>query len=568
MQLRYYQQDAVKSVYDYLRNNGGNPCVCLPTGTGKSLVIAQVTNDIVKTFGERVLILTHVKELIQQNADTLKALAPELDIGIYSAGLNSRELHNQVIVGGIQSVYNKACDMGAFKLIIIDEAHLIPPDGEGMYQTFFTDTKIVNPRTRILGLTATPFRLKGGLICQPGNILTDICYDKNIKEFINEGFLSDLTTKAGKAHPDFSGLKISGGEFILKAMQELFDSDVVEIAVKEIIARTQDRKKVLIFCAGVEHAKKVCALLNEKDAVNIAESIFGDTPKDKRANIINRFKGIINKDMFGVEDNPIKYLCNVDVLTTGFDAPCVDVVVMLRPTASPGLYVQMVGRGTRIHPDKTNCLVLDFAENIIRHGTVDKINAFTVAQPGGKKGAAPMTVCPHCSAIIFAGYKQCPECGFTMPVAEEEKVVHGYTPTGEPILSGQEIEYTVESVDYNVHEKKGGNEFTPKTMRVDYNIGIVDRVSEWVCPEHTGFAREKFEAWWDARTQLPFPPTAEDAVSLAHGGCLAKPKRIICEYQDSGFLRVKKYIDLTDPTEQDLIAWMAHAGVAEDDIPF
>ena len=189
---RPYQSEAVEAVYEHLRTKGNNPCVVLPTGTGKSLVLAQIAKDSVEKWNGRVLILAHVKELLEQNADKIRKLCPELKIGIYSAGLRSRDTTEQVIVAGIQSVYNKACELDAFDLVIVDEAHLISSEGDGMYRTFLADMKVINPHVRVIGLTATPFRLKGGLICKPENILNEICYEAGLKEMIQQGYLSDL----------------------------------------------------------------------------------------------------------------------------------------------------------------------------------------------------------------------------------------------------------------------------------------------------------------------------------------------------------------------------------------
>ena len=139
MNLRPYQQAAVDAVYEHLRSKNTNPCIVLPTGTGKSVVIARIVSDSVQQWNGRVLILAHVKELLEQNAGKIHVLCPKIPLGIYSAGLNSRDTDDPVIVAGIQSVYNKACDLGAFDLIIVDEAHLIAPDGDGMYRSFLKD---------------------------------------------------------------------------------------------------------------------------------------------------------------------------------------------------------------------------------------------------------------------------------------------------------------------------------------------------------------------------------------------------------------------------------------------
>ena len=530
MQLRPYQQAAVDAVYEHLRSKETNPCVVLPTGTGKSLVLAQIAKDSVEKWNGRVLILAHVKELLEQNADKIRKLCPELKIGIYSAGLRSRDTTEQVIVAGIQSVYNKACELDAFDLVIVDEAHLISSEGDGMYRTFLADMKVINPHVRVIGLTATPFRLKGGLICKPENILNEICYEAGLKEMIQQGYLSPLISRAGRAEANLANLHIRGGEFISDEVAAAMDNDaLVTSACREIVELTRDRKSVLIFTASVDHCKHVAEKIQAFSGKECA-IVTGDTPPAERAEIIARFKGeFIPADLFGTPKPPLKFLANVNVLTTGFDAPNTDCVVMLRPTNSPGLLIQCAGRGTRLSPEtgKTNCLFLDYGGNILRHGPLDMIK---VKEPGsGKGGDAPAKKCPQCLALIHAGYTACPECGYVFPPKENnDKMTQTASSAG--VISGQ-VDYTdyeVLDVYYCVHEKRGADPDAPKTMRVDYQVGFNEFKSEWVCPEHTGYARGKFEKWWHERAALgcPMPRSAREAVSLANEGLLAAPESI------------------------------------------
>ena len=258
MELRPYQAEAVEAVYNHLRTKDNNPCIVLPTGTGKSVVIAKIVSDAVSQWGGRALILAHVKELLEQNAGKVKALCPEIPIGIFSAGLKSRDTDEPVIVAGIQSVYEKACDLGAFDLIIVDEAHLIAPGGDGMYRTFLKDMKVINPKVRVIGLTATPFRLKGGLICQPENILNEVCYEAGLKEMIAQGYLSPLISRSGRSEAKLDDLHIRGGEFINAEVEAAMDKDdLVTSACREIVDLTRERKSVLIFCTSVDHCRHV-----------------------------------------------------------------------------------------------------------------------------------------------------------------------------------------------------------------------------------------------------------------------------------------------------------------------
>lgn len=582
MQLRPYQQAAVDAVYEHLRSKETNPCVVLPTGTGKSLVLAQIAKDAVEKWNGRVLILAHVKELLEQNADKIRKLCPELKIGIYSAGLRSRDTTEQVIVAGIQSMYNKACELDAFDLVVVDEAHAISSEGDGMYRTFLADMKVINPHVRVIGLTATPFRLKGGLICKPENILNEICYEAGLKEMIQQGYLSPLISRAGRAEANLANLHIRGGEFISDEVAAAMDNEaLVTSACREIVELTRDRKSVLIFTASVDHCKHVAEKIQAFSGKECA-IVTGDTSPAERAEIIARFKGeFIPADLFGTPKPPLKFLANVNVLTTGFDAPNTDCVVMLRPTNSPGLLIQCAGRGTRLSPEtgKSSCLFLDYGGNILRHGPLDMIK---VKEPGsGKGGDAPAKKCPQCLALIHAGYTACPECGYVFPPKENnDKMTQTASSAG--VISGQ-VDYTdyeVLDVYYCVHEKRGADPDAPKTMRVDYQVGFNEFKSEWVCPEHTGYARGKFEKWWHERAALgcPMPRSAREAVSLANEGLLAAPESISVKTiagerfeRVTGF-RLKERPVMRDPGE-DLEpgeTWTSYTPPddLDDDIPF
>ncbi|MBI9017347.1 MAG: DEAD/DEAH box helicase [Phycisphaerae bacterium] len=524
MKLRKYQQQAIDAVYDYLRNNDGNPCIVLPTAAGKSHVLAQICADAVTLWNGRVLVLTHVKELIEQNAEKISYYLDNKLTGIYSAGLNSRDTDKPVIVAGIQSVYKRACELGHFELIIIDESHLLNPDSETMYQQFLTDMKAVNPDVRVIGLTATPFRLKGGMICSEENILNEVCFEIGVKELISQGYLCPLKSKAGKRKADTSGLHIRGGEFIASEVEQLMDDNMlVDSACREIIEQTIDRNSVLIFAASVKHATHIQKTLKNKTGLDIG-LVTGETSAIDRAEILARFKGeSIQKDFFSEPEGPLKYLVNVNVLTTGFDAPNIDCVVLLRPTNSPGLYVQMLGRGFRLHESKDDCLILDFGGNIIRHGPVD---ALQIKNRSSGSGSAPAKECPDCQALIHAGYSKCPECDYEFPASQKNS--HDSSAASAGVLSGQyeDTQYDVKDIAYHFHMKRNATADTKPTMRVQYQIGWKHWQSEWICFEHSGYARTKAENWWKARSDMPVPDTINEAIDLANAGVLAPTSQI------------------------------------------
>jgi DNA repair protein RadD len=511
--LRPYQADAVSAVYDHLRQRDDHPCVVIPTAGGKTPVMATICRDAVTQWDGRVLILAHVKELLEQAVDKLHTMAPDLwnRIGVYSAGLKSRDTDHPIIVAGIQSVYRRAAELDRFDLILIDEAHMLPPDGEGMYRTFLADAQVVNPNVRLIGLTATPYRMTTGVICAPENLLNHVCYEVGVRELIVQGYLCPLKTKAGRRKVDTSALHIRGGEFIAGEVEALMDDDsLVRSACREIVEHTRERHSVLIFAAGVQHALHVQRVLGE--CGHECGFVCGETLPFERAETLKRFK-----------DGNLKYLVNVNVLTTGFDAPNIDCVALLRPTNSPGLYYQMVGRGFRLNPSKIDCLVLDFGGNILRHGPVD---ALEIKDRSSGNGEAPAKECPECQAVIHAAYGVCPECGHEFPPPQREQHDHQATTAG--ILSGEvtETEYEVTEVYYSVHHKRDAPEDHPRSVRVDYRCGFNDYHSEWVCPEHTGYARGKFEAWWRARSNEPLPDSAEQAVDICEAGGVAETRAI------------------------------------------
>lgn len=567
MELRPYQQEAVNAVYAHLRNQASNPCVVLPTGTGKSLVLAQIAKDAATRWQGRIIILAHVKELLEQNADKIRRLCPSVEIGVYSAGLNAREKTQPVIVAGIQSVYKRACELGAFNLAIVDECHLIPPDGDGMYRQFLQDALVVNPKLRIIGLTATPYRLKGGLVCQPENILNEVCYEAGLKEMIAQGYLSPLTSKAGQAKADLSGLHIRAGEFIESEISAAMDrASLVQSACEEIVALTQDRRSVLIFCASVAHCHHVAKTI-ENIAGQECGVITGSTPNGERAVAIERFQGrSVQRDLLSEPLPPLKFLANVNVLTTGFDAPNVDCLVLLRPTASPGLYVQMVGRGTRLCPGKADCLVLDYGDNVVRHGPVDMVSGPERTGTNGG-GEAPAKECPDCHELIHAAIRICPVCGFEFPPPE---IKHATRAGDAAIMSGEVTETEIEIVHtcYSVHTKRGASDDTPKTLRIEYFHDHVNSTSEWVCPEHTGWARSKFEQWWADRSPFAPPKSAEEAAAIGEGGGLARTVGItVRSVSGEPFDRIIKY-KLGEIPHESALRLAPVGGCDADDLPF
>ena len=521
--------------------------------------MAMICRDSVIAWNGRVLVLAHVKELLEQTANTLRKLCPTVAVGLYSAGLKRRDTTQSVIVAGIQSVYDKADQLGSFQICLIDEVHLVPEAGEGRYRTLIADLLELNPDLRIIGLTATPYRLDSGAICGPGKLFAGICYESSVKDLMNRGFLCRLVSKAAVSQVDTSALRVVRGEFDPEEAGKLFE-DAAEPAALEILERTigNQRHSVLIFCQNVAHAQTVARILRGKaagiraagqaqlsaveglfgsnpddvtagiaadyledeghptdalryslaDAMGVAE-VYGDTPADERAEILADFKA-----------GTLKYLVNVNVLTTGFDAPNIDCVCLLRATASAGLYYQMVGRAFRVDESKTDAAILDFGENVQRHGPVDMIRP----KVKGAKQEDAGKICPGCRSVVGRNLAVCPDCGHVWERAERKASGHNSRAGSDDIVSGDPVTelMPVIATTYKVHRKKDAPETHPKTLRVTYQVAAREWISEWVCVEHPeGFARRKATEWWNRRCAVAMPRSAAEAVEIAHEGLLA-----------------------------------------------
>ncbi len=505
MTPRYYQSEAVQSVFDYyLDGNTGNPLIALPTGTGKSFVNALLIMGIVKRFpGQQVLCLTHVKELIEQNYSSLIKNWPTAPAGIYSAGVGRKDVGFPITFAGIGSIHKKAILFKATDIIIVDEAHLISPKSSTMYGKFIAELKESNPHLIVVGMTATPYRVgQGRLTDGEGALFTDVCYDKtdmlSFNQFIDEGFLAPLIPMRTEIELDTSGIKMSAGEYNIKEMQERYNVDnITQRAVEEIIKGSHGRNHWLIFATGVEHCERIASLMNEVYGVPTA-SIHSKLKKDEREGILKRFKA-----------GEIKAVVNNNVLTTGFDFPKIDLIGVLRPTNSPGLWVQMLGRGTRVHPEKENCLVLDFAANTKRIGPINDpiIPTPPKARKNSEPREAPVKICDNCGMYNHASVRVCKSCGFEFP-----RVVKIRSEAAqEELIKKQRFDIRVvkvNSAEYTWNERVGK---TP-SVKVTFFCGL-KAYPLWLCFDHHEAIASKARKWWRQSTGQTdeCPRTAKDA---------------------------------------------------------
>lgn len=356
--LRPYQQQAVQATVEHFRRTDNPAVIVLPTGAGKSLVIAELA----RMARRRILVLAHVKELVEQNHAKYESYG--FPASIFAAGLNRKEAETQVVFGSVQSVVrNLDAFADEFSLLIIDECHRVSLEENSEYQQIIRHLKQHNPQLKVLGLTATPYRLGNGWIYQ--HHLQQSCvrseqetafhcciFELPLRYMIDNDFLTPATLlDAPVALYDFEQLRPSANGYYNEAqLNQVLKGAKRATAriIAQIIDQAKDRQGVMIFAATVVHAKEILSYLPPE----CSAIILGDMRPKARDSVIRAFKA-----------KQIKFLVNVSVLTTGFDAPHVDLIAVLRPTESVGLYQQIIGRGLRLSPGKSDCLILDYAGN-------------------------------------------------------------------------------------------------------------------------------------------------------------------------------------------------------------
>lgn len=402
-----YQEEAVRSTISRTRKTLGKLLLILPTAAGKSYIIAAMSAvfkaiaDEASGENKRVLVLAPGQELVEQNS--VKMLSHGFDVGVYCAGLNKKQLQQDIIFGSAQSVIgsiDEFKDLG-ISALFLDEAHSHPPT----VVTIIEELLKVNPNLRVIGTTATPYRLGRGYIYLQNTFLghapltedyaRDPFFDEVVFEIsphalIEMGKILPPIIGATDDHYDTQGLKKTNtGSWDKKSEDKVFvegKSELTKKIVQDVKRKSRDRHGVMIFAQNVEHAKLILSYLPK----NTSALITAETKPSVREDTIRDFKA----------GQKIKYLINVGTLTTGFDAPIVDVIAVLRTTESASLFQQIIGRGIRLFPEigKKDCLVLDYAQNMDRFAPDGDI--FTPEITASKPGAGTMTLidvtCPTC----------------------------------------------------------------------------------------------------------------------------------------------------------------------------
>lgn len=495
----------------------------MPTGTGKSVCIADLAMQVIQGWsGQKVIMATHVKELIEQNMEKLRLMWPTAPAGIYSAGLKKYESFMPIVYGGIASMVGNGSKFGYVTMLIIDEAHLLSLKETGMYQRFIAELKIANPRLKVIGYTATPFRQGQGMLTDGtkekpamfNKIVYDACSFKAFNWFLNEGYLAYLRPFPTDSEMSTEGIRIIAGEYDKKQAQEKAnDYDKTYACCKELVEKAVARNHWLTFGTGVAHTEMISSILNDEFgiATTFVHSKMDGKVRDQR--ILDYKAG--------------KYRCLVNngILTTGFDFPALDCIAVMRLTNSTGLWVQILGRGTRplyasgfdlstregrlaaiANSDKPDCLVLDFAGNSARLGPINDPQ-IPKAKGKSKPGGVPLKLCEGCGMMNHASVIKCAnpncECEFF-----RELKLSLHSSTDEVIKTSEEIKvevFKVSHVTYALHSKHGGS----TSIRVSYHTTNFKLYEEWINVEAPG---KRAERWWRAREGGEMPRNTLEAL--------------------------------------------------------
>ena len=523
--LRPYQQAAIESLFAWFSSgNTGHSLVVAPVGSGKSLLIAEFIRRVHEmTPRVRIVCVTHSKELLQQNADELREQYPECDFGFYCAGLGQKRLSNDVTFASIQSIHSKIEAFNrAPQIILIDEVHLVSHNDETTYRRFIDACVKLNSDCKVIGFTGTPFRADTGRLEEgEGALFNGIAYQIEMSFMVKEGFWSKPFTPKTDTILEVDGVGSRNGDYIAGQLEKAVDIDEkTKACVAEIVAHGKDRKKWLIFTAGLTHCEHV------RDAIRAhgisCEMVTGETPKEERKSILAKYKA-----------GEIQALTNVAVLTTGFNEPRIDLLAFMRPTRSPVLYVQCAGRGVRpvyadgfdlstregrlsaiAASDKKDVMILDFGNVINTLGPIDSVDIRKKEKREVSEDFKPiLKICPSCGAECAPAQRYCYSCSYQFPFAELDKKA-----ARDASIMSADVEpqiFDVWNMTLRHHHKEGKPH---PVMRVIYTTNG-GPFNEWVCFEHPegSLPHRKAIAWHNERLPLfTMPKTVAEAVELPY----------------------------------------------------
>ena len=568
MKLRPYQEQAINDLFGWLqRHPTGNPILEATVGAGKSIIIAELCRRIIAMQpSARIVMCVASRELCQQNLDKLLAIWADAPAGVCSASLGAKDLESQIIFATIGSIAKHADKLGKVDIMLIDECHNVNSKDTGMYRTLINDIKrFGSPALCVIGFTGTPFRGNGVYLWQGDDpLFAGTACRITMDELLAQGYLAPLVvSQTDKPKMDVSGVKMAGGDFVVKDLAKVaIDDDLIKAVMDNFfMIGFTERNKFLFYCVNKEHAYKILNELQNFMGLN-ARIITADTPKGERDDILQRYK--LPKS----DPNAVNGLVSIGTLTTGFDAPDTDCIVLLRPTRSPVLYVQIAGRGMRITEGKKDCLWLDYTDTTQVLGAVNRIKGRNKSRPGNAD--TPFKYCDNCGNPNAISASECAECGFKFPPNSSLRT-HGTTAGQVSPLAGhgpqQEQWFDVFDVSYHKYPKNG----KPPSLRIDYDIGEMFPVSEWMHFEHSGFALQKACSWWASTVGGSIPFSIDDVISVLSSTSHKMPRTILCTKKSgTKYWQVKDKGKFYDCVPQSITPITPHLTqtVTDEDMPF
>jgi ATP-dependent helicase IRC3 len=353
LKLRDYQTEALTRVKDAYRSGKRRVLVSLPTGTGKTVVFAHFPSAL--KMKKRLLVLAHREELLFQAEQKFRAVDPELKIGIERAEDRAAG-DSQVVIASIPTLaHSEGARLSRFNpedfsIIVVDEAHHAVAES---YRRIFNHFGLFTPETPryLVGFTATPRRGDNqGL----GEVFQEVCYARDLRQMIAEGYLCPIRGWRLDTTLSLDGVKVRHGDFVESQLARVVNTPSRNRLLTTSYMRLANHRRAIVFCVDVQHAKDVCTEFS--DAGIRAAAVWGEMPREERRQTLAKFAS-----------GEIAVLTNCNLLTEGFDEPTINCVLMARPTKSKLLYAQMVGRGTRLHPGKTDLMIVDVVDNSRTH---------------------------------------------------------------------------------------------------------------------------------------------------------------------------------------------------------
>ena len=555
--LRPYQVEALNALHSALQTND-ILLLQAATGAGKTVLIVRMINKYFTKFKDRsFLILMHKRELVEQFTMAFANFAddvPAKDIGIACSGVSGPAiLDRRITIASVQTLINRLDRYPGADLVVVDETHRISHENDSQYGQLLTKLREYRPQHKVIGVTATAYRLGHGMIygdqCRPGraNFFPELTHRITYQELRDAGHLMPLVARIAADEnitADLANVQVSG-DYNLGQLGDTMSKTVhVQSAVDGLEEYGSEHKSVCVFACTIAHCEALAEAFrnNGHDAVTIHSQL---SPLERESNMISWRSG------------KVRICVSVNILIEGFDFPELSCLVFCRPTKSPALFVQALGRILRTAPGKAEALLIDLTDNTKSFGLDLDNPMFNVPRWAEGAGEQITKICPGentdgtvCGKSVHAALRYCPHCGFAFPFEEAveaeltdlKKVEFNKKDPPEP--------YDVSSVDYEIHESKKTGKWL---IKVTYRCGLNLFFNEWVClPDfYKGYAVAKAEAWWAERTDEDFPSSVEEFIFLS--GCLATPLQVLV-VKDGKYNRVEGAV------------W-THEPIVDDDLP-